>query len=273
MPIECRLMSRSSLRVTLTLSTLATLAASTACTQADTAQYSAPIANIGGVDELELTAGNNNNVVFDYEAGFVDVTPESGAVLTGLDSGDTPAEGAIFVRNVGTNSLSIAHESGSSSAQNRIQTPLGVAWTLHPGRAVMLQLHSSRWRTYVLAEPAGGSVTTSTPSRSLGAAFQPSATRATMGYYSARIVSTITLSGGQAGRVDLLSDSANPPTTVRARCAGGVTGTVVVGISVSDTVECPMSYLVPAGHFVLLQDVDESGTPTQTITTQAEQVL
>lgn len=112
-----------------------------------------------------------------------------------------------------------------------------------------------------------------TPARPLGVAFQPNVGRSTLAYYSVRIESELTLAGGARGRVELLSDAADPPTTIRARVAGGVTGTVVLGVDITDYVEAPLTYLVPPGHFVLLQSVDEVGTPIYTITTQTEQTF
>lgn len=110
-------------------------------------------------------------------------------------------------------------------------------------------------------------------SRTLGSAFQPSATRPTLVSFSVRVVSALTLAGGAAGRIELRSDSAATPTTVRGRVAGGATGTVVVGISLTDTSEGTLTYLVPAGHFVVLQGVNETATPTYSITAQYETVL
>lgn len=110
-------------------------------------------------------------------------------------------------------------------------------------------------------------------SRSLNSAFQPSSTRPVLVSYSVRVVSGISLSGGASGRVELLSDASNPPTTSRGRVAGGVTGTVVVGLSISDTAEGTLTYLVPAGHFVKLGTTNETGTPTYTLTQQHEIVM
>lgn len=114
-------------------------------------------------------------------------------------------------------------------------------------------------------------VTASTPSRSLGTAFQPSTTSVTSVHYSVQIDSTLTVTGGAAGRIELLSDSANPPTTIRASVPGGLTGTVVVGVSLTGTAGGELSYDVPAGDYVLLRTVTVSGTPTYTITRQAEE--
>lgn len=124
--------------------------------------------------------------------------------------------------------------------------------------------------------PAGagfGTITQSSPTRVLGTPFQPSASAPTLVCYSARIVSSLTLSGGQAGRMELLSDVANPPTTIRCRVAGGATGTGVVGLTVTDTAEGGLCYLIPVAHFVLLRSVNETSTPTYSLTTQSEEVL
>jgi hypothetical protein len=124
--------------------------------------------------------------------------------------------------------------------------------------------------------PAGegfGTITINTPSRILGTAFQLSTTRPSFVTYSARIVSNLTVLGGQAGRIELLSDASNPPTTVRQRVAGGCVGTAVVGVALTDTVEAPMSYLVKPGDYVLLQGVNETGTPTFSLPAQTELIL
>jgi len=121
--------------------------------------------------------------------------------------------------------------------------------------------------------PAGagfGTLSPSTPSRAFGTAFQPSTTVPTFVSYSARVVSALSLVTGQAGRVELRSDTSNPPTTVRARVAGGSTGTLAVGLAIADIAEGPLAYIVPAGHYVNLVTVNETGTPTYSITSQVE---
>lgn len=110
-------------------------------------------------------------------------------------------------------------------------------------------------------------------SRTLNSAFQPSSTRPTLVGFSVRVSSAVTVSGGQAGRIELRSDASNPPTTVRGRVAGGITGTVVVGISLTDVSEGQLTYLVPAGHYVKLVTVDETSTPTYSLNAQYEATL
>lgn len=93
-----------------------------------------------------------------------------------------------------------------------------------------------------------------------------------MVHYSVRITSAITLTTVAAGRVELLVGEGTP-TAVRARCAGGLTGTLVLGVALTNIVECAISYLVPADEEVQLRTVNESGTPTYTITQVTEQEL
>jgi hypothetical protein len=88
--------------------------------------------------------------------------------------------------------------------------------------------------------------------------------------YSIRVSSTVSIAGGQAGRVELRSDASSPPVTVRARLAGGSTGAVVVGVAITDIMEGELSYVVPAGDNVQLTTVDEVGTPTYTLVVVTE---
>lgn len=103
------------------------------------------------------------------------------------------------------------------------------------------------------------------PARALDVTFQPNTSCPTLLLYAIRIVSNITISGGERGRVELLADADISPTTVQARVAGGITGTVLSGNDIEDTVEATLVYLCPAGHNVLLSTVDEVGTPTITL--------
>lgn len=123
--------------------------------------------------------------------------------------------------------------------------------------------------------PAGagfGTITTSSPARTLGASFTPSSTGPVLVHYSVRITSALSLTGGSGGRVELLVDNGTPA-TVRARCAGSATGTLTIGLALQDVTECELSYLVPTGHQVQLRTVNETGTPTYTLTQVSEQSL
>lgn len=106
--------------------------------------------------------------------------------------------------------------------------------------------------------------------RSLNTPFQPNAGGKTLVIYSVRVAAAVSIAGGALGRVELRCDASNPPTTSRCRVAGGLTGTVVVGVTMTDTTEGVLSYIVPAGHYVSLVTVNETGTPTYTLTQQYE---
>lgn len=203
-----------------------------------------------------------------------------GSTLTGIDQayyGDR--EYSIWIYNRGTVPFTLAHDRTSSS-QNRLHLRGGVDVSLAPGYAINLwamvdtttdPFTPMGW--YQLGWNEVDSATPSTPTRSLGTAFRPNVSRITSAHYSVKIDATITVSGGQAGRVELLSDTANPPTTIRASVPCGSTGTVVVGVSMVTTCGDELSYTVPAGHYVLLRSVNVTSTPTYTIVNQVEETL
>lgn len=117
--------------------------------------------------------------------------------------------------------------------------------------------------------PAGAisSLTPSTPTRTLNSNFTPSATNHVWVSYTVRIACALTLSGGQNGTVQLLSDTATTPTTSRARARNENSGTLVVGLAINNSQDIQLSYLVPAGHKVRLSS---SGTATMSIIDQVE---
>jgi len=130
----------------------------------------------------------------------------------------------------------------------------GAAWNLTVGPAVI--------------------VTSTTPARVFGTAFQPNATRASFCSYSAKIACVAAIGGGaQEGKIELLSDAANPPTTVRATMANRLSLALALTLSVTDEKTMPLYYLVPAGHYVKLVTTQVVGTPTFTLITQVEESL
>jgi hypothetical protein len=118
-----------------------------------------------------------------------------------------------------------------------------------------------------------GNAGVSHPARFFNTAFQPNTSRPTLLIYSVRIASALSIAGGARGRIELLSDAANPPVTSRARVAGGLTGTVVIGIALDDVVEGTLVYLCPAGDFVLLMPIDEEGSPNYALELATEILL
>ena len=60
---------------------------------------------------------------------------------------------------------------------------------------------------------------------------------------------------------------------MRGRIAGGATGALVLGLTIVDTMEAVLVYLIPEGHNVQLTTVNESGVPTYTLTRSTEITL
>lgn len=123
--------------------------------------------------------------------------------------------------------------------------------------------------------PAGAisSITPNTPSRSLGTAFQPSSTNHVRVCYTvAQSVTNPLLAGSSVAQVQLLSDTNNPPTTIRCRARMASSVGVAVAISITQEQSIPLEYLVPAGHYVRLV-ATTSGTASNSISDQVEETL
>lgn len=119
---------------------------------------------------------------------------------------------------------------------------------------------------------ATGTITTTpaTTTRTFNTTFQPSAVNPTLVSYTVQIVANFSLTGSQTGTVQLLSDSSNPPTTVRAVVSSGLSGTIAIGLNMNNTQVGPLPYIVPAGDFVLLTS---SGSAAITMLAQVEVTL
>lgn len=122
--------------------------------------------------------------------------------------------------------------------------------------------------------PAGlGTVTPSTPTRAIGTAFRPSTTKATLCTYSVQVqAATPLLAGSATATVELLSDANATPTTVRARASVGQQVGLTVSVAITDSNVIPLSYIVPAGHYVLLKSTT-TGTASTSIVAQTEETL
>lgn len=113
------------------------------------------------------------------------------------------------------------------------------------------------------------------PSRSLDTAFQISATRDVGVNYSITIASSLSLTTGQLGSVELryADDSAFTTNVVTLSTASnGNTGTLTIGLNTVQTAGAVVSGIIPSGKYVKLVSVDTTGTPTQTIV-RAQEVL
>lgn len=106
-----------------------------------------------------------------------------------------------------------------------------------------------------------------TPTRTLNTVFQIDPTRAAFVYYTIKISCTATLTGGQTGTVQLVSDAVNPPTTIRGSETNTNSISLAIAITSLNEQTAVLSYMVPAGNYVKLVT---SGTATITLVNQAE---
>lgn len=238
----------------------------------------------GNYTPITLSAGNNNSLSTTdctTNANICELVGNSGgSTLTGLDASNFNYTDMVWLRNDGAYPITITHADSSSAAGNRFLLRGGTAQVLAPGRSLRFSLRYDYDNAVLIGwedsseNAIYGVESTATPSRTLGTAFRASAVRPVLGTYAASASCAVTLAGGQAGYVEILSDSANPPTTSRGRIAGcTLTGTVVVGVSLTSTVDGALSYLVPTGDYVLIRAVSTTGSPTLTLAASTEQTL
>jgi hypothetical protein len=105
----------------------------------------------------------------------------------------------------------------------------------------------------------------SSASRSLNSAFQVSSTRWSTVRYSVDISTTVSLTGGAVGRV-ILETATNSGFTTGVQelqsFGNGNTGTLVVGLVLTQSATACLSGDVPPGNYVRLRTVNITGTPT-----------
>lgn len=114
----------------------------------------------------------------------------------------------------------------------------------------------------------------STPTLTIGgSAVQFDTTHDTQYTVTVSISSSITLTTGAQGHVDLLCDATSTPSVIVDTVGGGVTGTLVVGASLVVPVTGTVRWRVPAGHRCRLTSTNDVGTPTITLVRQFLQTL
>lgn len=116
----------------------------------------------------------------------------------------------------------------------------------------------------------------SSASRSLNSAFQVSATRESLVNYSVDISTTLTLITGQSGTVflEMASDSGfTSDVQELSRFVNGNTGTLTIGLSLTQNVTGNVTGYVPAGYYVRLRTENNTGSPTFTYRSGQEVLL
>lgn len=113
------------------------------------------------------------------------------------------------------------------------------------------------------------------PVRSLNTAFQISTTQNARVYYAVNIACTLNLTTGQSGSVvmEYADDSSFVMNDVIVQTSTNAnTGTLAIGLALNQTVTSTVSGDIPAGKYVRLRTVNNTGTPTFTMGT-AQEVL
>lgn len=114
--------------------------------------------------------------------------------------------------------------------------------------------------------------TVRTPTRTLNSTgFQPNTIRTCGLIYSVRVQCNLSLTGGQQGLVQLLSDSSSTPTTVRSQGRNGNTGTLTIGLNTTQDGGAELSYTCPSSDYVIIKTTNLTGTPTFTLEEQTEE--
>lgn len=115
---------------------------------------------------------------------------------------------------------------------------------------------------------------TTTPSFALnGSGIRSSTTLDTVLTFSVRIDATVNLTGGADGTATLLCDANATPVTAVAELRAGNTGTLTIGLALTQTITGELHYRVPANHFCRLTTANNTGTPTFTLVRQVLQTL
>ena len=116
----------------------------------------------------------------------------------------------------------------------------------------------------------------SSVTRTLNTVFQPSTTRNVLGVYSITIANVLTITGGAAGTVILeIATNSGFTTGVQelGRIANSNSGTLVVGLTLNDSITAQVKGTIPAGNYARLRTVNTTGTPTFTYVSGQETLL
>lgn len=128
---------------------------------------------------------------------------------------------------------------------------------------------------YPLLMPGSAPRAFANPSRTINSAFQISATRDAMAFYSVSIPTALSLTGGENGAVVLeYADDSGISTNVVTvgTVRNGNTGTLTLGLNTLASMGCQVSGMIPAGKYARLRPVDTTGSPVQAFVS-AQEVL
>lgn len=116
-----------------------------------------------------------------------------------------------------------------------------------------------------IGAPVAVSRSQSSASRSLNSAFQISTTKDSLVNYSVDIACTLSLTGGQTGTAFLeIATNSAFTTGVQELCrfVNGNTGTLTVGLNITQNITGGLNGYVPSGYYVRIRTANTTGTPT-----------
>ncbi len=128
----------------------------------------------------------------------------------------------------------------------------------------------------ILNKPAINTPSQSQPARTLNSIFQISATRPAIVTYSVQITVTASIAGGQNGDIILeIASNAGFTANVQTLAIGGngQTYTLAVALQGVQPTTNNLTGFVPAGHYVRLRTVNNTGTPAYQMRAQQEALL
>lgn len=150
-------------------------------------------------------------------------------------------------------------------------TPDGVT-VLQPTMVMGAGRYIRRLESYLALTDTPAIASASVPTRTLNSsAYQISSTRNSFAMYSVQIAATISLTTGQTGTVALQMSPTSGGTYVAVNTvSNGNTGSLTLGLNLTQTQLAVLLAFVPAGYFVKLVS---TGTATNTIVNQQEVLL
>ncbi len=271
-----RMQNKTALLITLML------AACTVPNELASSTTSQPVVSLGEPTWIAMPAGNTNDYVLstDTRQNNYTFTPNaSGSTLTGIDASLVIGGDGVWIRNgSATVPLILGHNNAGSDPYNRFALPYGQDFALAPGRSVFVAFitHDGAlvgWQIFL--EP-GMYVTAmnSSPGHSFDNVWQNTTGRPVLGLYSVKVQTSLTLTTGSAGHVELaMGAGAGAQLTICGRVGAASAGSLAVTLSETPVTEGQLTCMIPPGWFVILRRVNEVNTPTYTITNQFEQAL
>lgn len=123
------------------------------------------------------------------------------------------------------------------------------------------------WENIAYMSDLPAPLSQSSVTRSLNTAYQPSTTRGCNVFLTVQIATSISLTGGQSGRAIFeIATNSGFTTGVQELTSfkNEQTGTLVIGLTLNQTLAGIVGGFVPAGYYYRVRTVNTTGTPTFT---------